>query len=339
MHEYDIVSIGSATEDVFVGSRDAHVISVRDIDAETSYLAYKYGAKIPVDDVFISTGGGATNTAAAFARLGLDNSIICKVGDDDAGKRVMGALEQEGIDTDRVVLSQEHTTGYSVILTCFTGDRTVLVHRGASTQIYDEDIDWEMLGHTKWIYLSSLAGESGVLFNKIAQFAAEKDIKLALNPGSSQFEAGLEALRPALEAAYVIFVNKSEAYKLTGVKPERGMADEMEALRRLHKAGCDIVVMTAGSKGVEAYDGSAHYTVPIIEVEVASTLGAGDAFASGCVAGLFRGMELREALRAGTVLAASVVRVLGAKHGLLGWEQLQQHLKSYSEGRPGDFWE
>ncbi|MFP3902978.1 MAG: carbohydrate kinase family protein [Armatimonadota bacterium] len=339
MHEYDIISVGSATEDVFVGSRDVHVISVRDIDAQTSYLAYEYGAKIPIDDVFIGTGGGATNTAAAFARLGLDNSIICKVGDDDAGRRVVGALEREGITTDRVVWSQEYTTGYSVILTCFTGDRTVLVHRGASTQIYEEDIDWEMLAHTQWIYLSSLAGESAVLFNRIAQFAADNDIKLALNPGSSQFEAGLEALQPALAAAHIIFVNKSEAYKLTGVEPERGTADEMEALRRLHKAGCDIVVMTAGSKGAEAYDGSAHYTVPIIEVDVASTLGAGDAFASGCVAGLFHGMGLRDALRAGTVLAASVVRVLGAKRGLLEWDELQSHLKSYSEGRAGDFWE
>ena len=331
---HDIISIGTATEDVFVGARDMKLISIRDMDAETSYIAFEQGAKIPVSDIFVATGGGATNSAVAFARLGLNNAIICKVGDDDAAERILDKLQREHVDIAGVVRTPDYSTGYSVILTCFTGDRTVLVHRGASTHLREEDINWDALGSARWIYLSSMSGDSAPLFEKIALHACENGVKLAVNPGSAQLGAGLSRLASALEAADILFVNKSEAYHLAEVEPKRGKADEMEVLRTLHEAGADIVVMTDGGNGAEAYNGTAHYTVPAMEVEEKSTLGAGDAFASACIAALLRGMTLREALRAGTINAANVVRYLGAKRGLMTWEQLQEAVASHPPKLP-----
>ncbi len=326
---HDIISVGTATEDVFVGARDMKLISVRDVDAETSYIAFEQGAKIPVSDIFMATGGGATNSAVGFARLGLDNAIICKVGDDDAAERILAKLQREHVDITGVVSTPDHSTGYSVILTCFTGDRTVLVHRGASTHLREEDIDWDALASARWIYLSSMSGDSAPLFEKIALHARDNSVKLAINPGSAQLRAGLSRLAPALQAAHIIFVNKAEAYHLAEVEPRRGKADEMEVLRTLHGAGCDIVVMTDGRNATEAYNGTAHYTVPAMEVAEKSTLGAGDAFASACTAALLRGMTLREALRAGTINAANVVRYLGAKRGLMTWDQLQDTVATH----------
>ena len=326
---HDIISVGSATEDVFVGTRDMKLISVQDIDAEVSYIAFEHGAKIPVDNIFIATGGGATNSAVAFSRLGLRAGITSKVGDDDAAERIIAKLRRENVDVSAVVTTAEHSTGYSVILTCFTGDRTVLVHRGASTQLREDDVDWDSLASARWIYLSSMTGDSAPLFEEIAVHARNNGVKLALNPGGTQLQAGLAALAPALQAAHVIFVNKAEAYSLAGVEPRRGRADELQALRTLHDAGCDTVVMTAGLEGAEAYDGHTHYTVPAVEVKEKSTLGAGDAFAAACVAALFRGLDIREALRAGAINAANVVRYLGAKRGLMTREALERELTGY----------
>ena len=100
----------------------------------------------------------------------------------------------------------------------------------------------------------------------------------------------------------------------------------MQVLAALHEAGCETVVMTDGPRGAEAFDGSTHYTVPAIDVEVASTLGAGDAFASGCAAALAQGHGLREALRAGALNAANVCRYLGGKRGLLRADEMRQAL-------------
>lgn len=323
---HDIISVGSATEDVFVGSRDMKLISIQDVDRRQAYISFEYGAKIPVDTLFMATGGGATNTSVAFSRLGLKSGIISKLGKDSAAEHILDKLHRENVDTSYVVHSEDDPTGYSVILTSFTGDRTVLVHRGASTALCEDEVNWEALAQAKWTYLSSMAGPSAPLFEKVALHAREHGVKLAINPGGTQIREGLDKLRPVFEATHALFVNKQEAYALAGVTPRRGRGDEMEALETLLEAGCDIVVMTDGPEGAEAHDGSAHYTVPAVPVEETSTLGAGDAFAAGCVAALFRDLDLRKALRAGALNAAGVISHMGAKRGLLTWDRLQEQM-------------
>jgi ribokinase len=323
---HDIICVGSATEDVFVGSRDLKLISIEDLDQRRSYIAFEYGAKIPVDTLFVSTGGGATNTAVSFARLGMRAGIISKLGQDSAAEHILDELHSEKVDISHVVRTDEHPTGYSVILTCFTGDRTVLVHRGASTALREDEVNWDALASAEWIYLSSMSGPSAPLFEKVALHAKEHGVKLAVNPGGAQIRQGMEALQPIFEATHTLFVNKEEAYELTGVEPRQGRADEMQVLSSLLSAGCKVVVMTDGPEGAEAHDGTAHYTIPAVPVKELSTLGAGDAFAAGYIAALFHGLELRLALRAGSLNAAGVIQYLGAKVGLLTWEQMQKQL-------------
>ena len=213
-----------------------------------------------------------------------------------------------------------------MILTAFTGDRTVLVHRGACTHLRKDEVNWEALANTKWIYLSSMAGPSAPLFEKVALHARDHGVKLALNPGGTQIQQGLKALRPVFEATDAVFLNKEEAYELTGVEPRQGRDDEMQVLADLLDAGPDVVVMTDGPEGAEAHDGNAHYMVPAVPVVELSTLGAGDAFAAGCIGALFHGLELRSALHAGALNAGNVIRYMDAKRGLLTWEQIQVQL-------------
>ena len=66
---FDVLTIGSATEDVFLTLADSKIIRVEDDSEERAYLALEYGAKIRTSDVVIETGGGATNTAVTFAPI------------------------------------------------------------------------------------------------------------------------------------------------------------------------------------------------------------------------------------------------------------------------------
>ncbi|NPV47420.1 MAG: carbohydrate kinase family protein [Armatimonadetes bacterium] len=319
---YDCVSIGSATQDVFVFSQGTQIHRLQTIDGEQAFLAFEYGAKVRVEEMFISVGGGAVNTAIAIARLGLHTAIVCETGDDDAACRICAALQEGGVDTSMVVRNPRISTGYSVIITGFDGDRTVLVHRGASTDLSRREIDWERVAQTRWIYLGSMAGASAQLWDDIAAFAAERKIRLAINPGSTQFERGLSGMAPVLAVTDVIFVNRSEAYRLADVELRRGDQDEQEAMRRLHAAGCKLVVMTSGRQGAHAFDGQRFYFCPAREVQVVSNLGAGDAFASACLAALHRGLDIEQALCAGSLNAAGVVGQMGATTGLLSWDQI-----------------
>jgi ribokinase len=323
---YDVICVGSATQDVFVSSDQTRLITIRDLESEQTYLSYEYGAKLAVDELFISTGGGASNTAISFSRMGLAAGVICEVGDDDAGRMIERVLSHEGVRTDMMTRNPSLKTGYSVILTGPTGDRTVLVHRGAACDLTRPEVDWDTVRQTKWLYLSSLGGDSACLWGEFAAFACDNNLKLAINPGSHQIKLGLNALRPILSVSEVLFLNNREACQLTGIEARRGDEDEREALQMLVEAGCKTVVMTMGAEGAMAYDGTDFHVVPAPRVQVVSNLGAGDAFASGCVAALHRGLSLPEALKVGTLNSGSVVGYMAATDGLLKWEAVAAEL-------------
>ncbi|MEA3400663.1 MAG: carbohydrate kinase family protein [Armatimonadota bacterium] len=327
---YDIITVGSATEDVMVRCSSGQVITLRDAQGEESFMAFEYGGKIHVDDMLISVGGGSVNTAITFARQGMHTAVVSKVGSDEPAERVKRRLEEVGARTHLLAYSDVSGTGYSTIITAFTGERTVLVHRGASRELSEEDIPWEELAKTQWLYVGALAGQSWRLYPKLARFADEHGIKLGLNLGTSQIDQGLEEYGKLLESTYIIFQNDEEMRRLTGIEEERGDRDEREMCHRLHDHGVDIVVITDGRRGARASDGKAYYTVPAFQTEVASTVGAGDAFGAGCISALWHDMTVPESLRLGAANAASVVSQAGANHGVLSWDAALQYVDEHS---------
>jgi len=329
---YDIITVGSATNDVMVQVRSAHIITCEDADGAQAWMAFEYGGKIHVDDMLITVGGGSVNTAVTFGRQGLRVAALSKLGRDDPGERVKRCLEAAGVMTHLLAYSNVSGTGYSTIITTFTGERTVLVHRGASRELAAEDIMWAELAKSDWLYVGALAGDSWRLYPQLADFAAEHGIKLALNLGTSQIDQGLAEYGRLLQCTHLIFQNDEEMRRLTGVEEERGDHDEREICRRLHDCGVDIAVITDGRRGAMASDGRRYYTVPAYPVEVASTVGAGDAFAAGCISGLIHGRDLPESLRLGAANAASVVSQSGANRGVLTWDEALEYVATHRSG-------
>lgn len=329
---FDVVTVGSATEDVFVIVRDTVVVRIQDAKSEVAYLGLEHGAKVAVDDVEIMTGGGATNTAVGLARMGLKTACASKLGRDGPGERIQVELRNEGVDTSLLAFSDSHRTGYSVIITCFSGERTVLTYRGAAEQLTLADLNLDALLDTRWLFVGSLRGPAAALFFELPKAAAARGVKVAANPGSTQLALGIDGLRPVLANLEVVFLNKWEAYELTGVQPDPSRADEYKMLRLIAEAGCRKVVITDGEEGADGYDETGPCYVPAYPVKVASTVGAGDAFASGCVAGLIRGLPLVEAMKIGAANAASVVQHIGAKTGLLSWDEARAFVSGCSSG-------
>jgi ribokinase len=156
------------------------------------------------------------------------------------------------------------------------------------------------------------------------------------NPGSTQFKQGLEACRDIVGKMDLLFLNKDEAYTFTGVEPRRGPHDEREMLRALRDAGAARVVITEGAKGCQAIDQEAYYSVPACRAKVVSTLGAGDAFASACTAAFYKGVPFARALRYGAVNAAGVIGSIGAKRGILDWDEATAGVQECERTAPPD---
>ena len=79
---YDFITIGSATQDVFIQSDAASIVSVSQPTKKSEFMSFPYGAKTEIADFSKALGGGAVNTATNLAHLGLKTSTIIKLGND-----------------------------------------------------------------------------------------------------------------------------------------------------------------------------------------------------------------------------------------------------------------
>jgi ribokinase len=342
---YDVITIGTATQDVFISASEAKVLQLAGTDTEQRFLAFEYPAKMDVEEILVDTGGGATNTAITFARFGLKTAFFGKLGDDESGRQVIGRLEEDGVDCSLAVTSAEYHTGFSVILTSFEGDRTILAHRGANNQLRGEDIDWEKLKQTRWIYLSSLGGSSSEWLDDIAYFAEEHNVSAVMNPGSQQIRGGIDALCKILATLEVLFLNRREAALLTGVGAADTVIDVGEAgfdreewaeslqptFDRLLECGPRIVVISDGENGSCACDGVTRWSMPALQTDVASTVGAGDSYCAAFVGELIKGGDVPRAMRMGTANSASVISQAGAKTGVLTYDEACRAIEACEE--------
>lgn len=310
---YDVVTLGSATRDVYVRS-DAFRIrrDPRSPTGKSLWLAF--GTKVDLDAVFFETGGGATNTAVTFARLGLRAAFLGRVGRDVRGRAVVEVMEQEGVATSLVTHDPKLPTAYSFILSAPSGERTVLVYRGASVSVSSAMLFAHRRWRTRWLYATSLGGNLLIL-RKAFWYARGHRARIAWNPGASELARGKRTLTPLLRMADLLILNLEEARTLL---QETGKRTPQNVVPRLCRMTGGIVVVTDGMRGSWASDGNVLYRSFTNRVHVADTTGAGDAFGSGFLTGLIkRRGDLAFALQLGTANAEGTIRILGAKTGLL----------------------
>lgn len=319
---FDVITIGSATRDAFIKSKDFHV------DRDSHVLGGKglvmpLGAKLEIPEIYFSTGGGATNAAVTFRRQGFHTACVALVGNDISGSTVIRELEREGIDT-RFIRKEKKPTAYSMLLEPSSGERTVLVYRGAAQDLGEKLIPWPRL-ETRWFYISSLAGNIRLL-EHIVTFARKNNIKIAYNPGGKELRNRAKLL-PLLRHISVLIANREEAALITG----RAYHNERAIFKKWDTMSRGINVMTDARKGVWVSDGRLLYRAGIYpEKKIVDRTGAGDAFGSGFTAGILRhaakdegeiGTASRKtieyAIRLGSANATAKVEGLGAKYGLL----------------------
>lgn len=304
---YDIITIGSGLRDVFLLSDQFRLIANADFEGGTAECV-ALGSKIEIKDIVLTTGGGATNAAVTFARMGLKTAAICRVGEDAAGRDVIDDLKKEGVSTSLVRHVAKGATGYSTLLTASNGERTALAYRGVSGTFGPSDVPFAQC-EAKWFYVTSLAGNVALL-KKIAAHAKSTGASLAWNPGRREIEKGLGSIKSILPNVRVLFMNKEEAAALSG----KATVEDMFSV--LSTPG-NVVVITDGPRGAFVQRDGFTIMSPGSGKQAVSQTGAGDAFGSGFVAGFMKSDDLRVALAVGMVSAQSVIAKVGAKAGIL----------------------
>lgn len=302
---YDVISIGSALMDIFIKSEDLEA----DRDGDRQILTY--GDKMVLSDFHIFTGGGASNTAVAFTRLGLNTAIISETGRDEFASLIVQDLQKEGVATNLLVQEKRERTGGSVILVAKSSERVVMVHRGAASMLDPFDIPAFWLSKSRWVHLSSIGGRLETLQKIFKVLRSNQDTKLSWNPGKNELELLLDKRLSVTDIpCEVLFVNQ----------------EEWAVVKPLHETlllNIPQVVITKGKDGgeVHLYGKKSFEFLGQSTVSVDNT-GAGDAFAAGFVSALLHGHKTEQAIAWGVKNAGNVVAYFGGKTGLLRKRQI-----------------
>jgi ribokinase len=310
---YDVITVGSATVDVFAHAKFSETITITEPKGKTTLLAFPLGAKIIIEDLDFTVGGGGTNTAVAFARLGFKTGYIGKLGKGTNSDFIHKNLEKENVDL--LCAHGDGLAGYSVILDSMEHDRTILAYKGANDHLQNSEVPYAKL-KSLWIYLSAMMGDSFETAKQIAAFAERKGISLAFNPSLYLAERGMSYLAPLLTRVELLVLNKEEAFCLSKKN------DIAESLRKLHAAGAKIIVVTDGKNPLYVFDGILQYRCIPPHVNVVDATGAGDAFAATFMAGLLLKRPIEDCIKMALVNASSVLQHHGAKNILLGKKEL-----------------
>jgi ribokinase len=313
---YDVITLGSATVDVFVKTKHPEIVKHKEHDD----VCLAIGQKILVEDLHVDTGGGGTNTAVAFSRLGLKTGWIGKLGSDLHAKTISDEMKREKVDF--LGSHGKGMSGYSVILTGLEHDRSILAFKGVNDQLSPSEVPWKKL-NTKWFYFSAMMNKSFETLKKAALFAKKNGIKYAFNPSMYIAKMGTKILRPVIEDCDLLIMNKEEAQALTGMQTA-GCKQLLSVLQKFAK----IAVITDGAGIVHAYNGFEHYQLIPQHIDVVESTGAGDAFASGMVAGIILKQDLAEAMQWGMAESASVLKHIGAKQKLLNRKEIEKAQKA-----------
>ena len=311
---YDVVGIGNAIVDIiarcddgFLTKHDLDKGFMRLIDADEA--ARLYEAMGPAIE---RSGGSVANSIAGAASFGAKSGFIGRVAADQFGGIFRHDIRSLGIAYTTEPAQDGAPTARCLVLVTPDGERTMNTFLGTSVDFTPADMDEDMIGAAKIVYLEGYLFDKDAAksaFRAAAKLAKAAGAKVALTLSDpfcvDRHRADFRKL--VKEDADIVFANEKEITTLYEVNSFDEAAD-------LALQDCELAVLTrseAGSVIVGAGQTTEVAADPVSKVVDAT--GAGDLYAAGFLYGLTQGMPVEACGRLGSLAAAEVISHIGAR--------------------------
>lgn len=273
----------------------------------------------------VNPGGAPCNVLAMLAKLGKETAFLGMVGQDSFGTLLRDVLQEVGIETKGLKVSEDTNTTLAFVHTKPDGDREFSFYRnpGADMMLSEKDLDMEILENCKIFHFGSLS-----MTHENCRAATRKAIETAEKSGALlSFDPNLreplwadleEAKRQTaygMEHCHVLKISDNELQWFTGEQDfDKGIAALQE---RFH---IPLILLSAGRDGSRAYGNGVKAEVPaFLGQNAIETTGAGDTFC-GCVLHYilengwkdYMQSELEDMLRFANAAASVIVTRKGA---------------------------
>ena len=317
MQSKDITVIGAAIVDVLAGPVDESTIS---------------SGSQPMKTIRMSFGGDALNEAVVLSRLGKRAGLVTKVGADEAGRRVLDYLRENGLSADTAVVEAGLATGINIVLFNESGERSFLTNpQGSLRKLSEKDVEPFLDGAADLVSFASMfvsplldIPAMGRIFRKIK---SKPGRILAVDTTKAKNRESLQDIKDLLPYIDFFFPNEEEIALLTGEK------DPYKNAELLYEAGVSCVAIKRGKLGCLLRYEEGTFHIPACRVEhCLDTTGAGDGFAAGFLWGISEGLPPAECARFACAAASCSVEKVGAVCGITSLQQVRQrYLSAYGK--------
>ena len=255
-------------------------------------------------------GGKGANQAVAVARLGGEAVFVARLGRDAFGETTLRLLQQEGMDTRHVSLTDGAASGVALIPVDSKGENTIIVASGANALLSVDDIQSAAADiRAAGILLMQLETPVPTLV-EAARLAHSNGVMVVLNPAPFPKEPLPKEL---LENVDLIIPNETEAAYMAGQEVEDD-ASALAVIRNIQALGVQRVIITVGKRGAYTLDEQGQLVlVPAFPVKAVDTVAAGDTFCGALCVALSKGMTMAQAIRVANKAASIAVTRMGAQ--------------------------
>jgi fructokinase len=248
-------------------------------------------------------GGAPMNVAYHLKKLGINPALITRVGIDEDGKKLIRLMERYDISTDFFQMDSKLITG---IVNANLEDNKEVVYEIVKPVAWD-NIQWDcsfetLLANARYFVFGSLITRSEKSRNTLYKLLEMANFKvLDINLRSPHYSRKI--IEKLLHHADLLKLNLSELELITGWFTD--YKKDIDRVRILQeKFGIPNIVVTKGSNGSLFVTQDSIFEHAGFTVEVADTIGSGDASLAALITKLYHGETPAKSLEFSSALGA-----------------------------------
>lgn len=265
-------------------------------------------------------GGAPANFAYMTNLLGDEGVVASRVGKDRLGNAAARRLKRLGLTTAFLQVDEVNPTGTVKVDVDSDGQPKFKITEGVAWDFLDCTPEWKNLAaRADAVCFGSLAQRTRQSRNAIASFlrAIRPHTVKVFDVNLRQSFYSAEILSASAKVADIIKLNQDELKKVSRLLGYEGRADDelAEAHWLIRVYGTKMVCVTRGAQGSLLATKSSSREHPGCAIEVADTVGAGDAFTAALLYHYLRGATIEIMSDAANLMGSWVASQKGATPG------------------------
>ncbi|WP_336516683.1 carbohydrate kinase family protein [Pollutibacter soli] len=281
-----------------------------------------------VDKITLQVGGCAANVAISLAKIGLQPTIVGKIGDDSLGKFLLDTLQKDEVDTSGLKVDDAVSTSASMVMISTDGERSIIHSFGANSHFAFEDIDLGVVADAKVLLIAGtflMPSFDGEGTRKLLKYAKEKGLICCMDTAWDSKGEWMKKIESSLEYLDWFMPSYDEAFELTNLRAPEDMAAVF------FSKGVKNVIIKLNAEGCYVQEqGKEGFIVPSFNrVQAVDSSGAGDSFCSGFLTGLHEGWDVRKSARFANAVGAHCIMKIGTTAGIKSKEEILRFIEEY----------